>query len=186
MNEKPEKPVEQTDGSEDTQDKLAEHRARMRHDWSNLIEDLIQEGRRQGMFDNLPGAGKPLKLNRNPFGQDKELAHDLLQKNDLQPAWIMQRNDLLAQIKTLRQAIQHSWNRHQRAYQYAATERIQRTVIISWDDDCLAWESQIRELNKQIDSYNLKRPGGGLELFKLRLAEELGRIEARRWLKGSG
>lgn len=52
----------------------ARHRYRMEHDWQNLIDDLIEEGREQGVFDNLPGKGKPLKLKRNLFAPEKELS----------------------------------------------------------------------------------------------------------------
>ena len=64
-------------------DKSSEHRWRMRSDWDNLIDELIEEGRRQGAFDNLPGAGKPLNLRRNRYAPETELAHDLLRQNDL-------------------------------------------------------------------------------------------------------
>jgi DnaJ family protein C protein 28 len=183
MSDQPENTASQPETSEEGPEQLAEHRARMRHDWSNLIEDLIEEGRQQGIFDNLPGVGKPLKLNRNPYGREKELAHDLLQKNDLLPAWIMQRNDLLVQIQTLRGNIQRNWVRHEQEYRYAASEPIQDSLSISWDDKCLAWESQIQTLNRRINDFNLKRPSSSLELFKLSLEEELERAGARRWLK---
>lgn len=80
----------------------AHHRYRMEHDRQNLIDDLIEEGREQGVFDNLPGKGKPLNLKRNLFAPEKELAHGLLKQNDLKPAWIMARSDLKAQIDSLR------------------------------------------------------------------------------------
>ena len=32
-----------------------------------LVEDLIQEAMSKGEFKNLPGSGKPLKLEQNPF-----------------------------------------------------------------------------------------------------------------------
>ncbi len=35
------------------------------------VEAVIQKAMRAGKFDNLPGEGEPLKLNRNPF-VDKE------------------------------------------------------------------------------------------------------------------
>jgi DnaJ family protein C protein 28 len=183
MTDEQENTSSQPETSEDPPEQLAKHRARMQHDWSNLIEDLIEEGRQQGIFDNLPGAGKPLKLNRNPYGRENELAHELLQKNDLQPAWIMQRNELLTQIQALRENIQHSWNRHEQEYRYAASQHIQGSLSISWDDACLAWESQLQTLNRRINDFNLKRPSSNLELFKLNLEEELARAGARRWLK---
>jgi DnaJ family protein C protein 28 len=171
------------DHSSEDADKLAEHRARMRHDWSNLIDDLIEEGRKQGAFDNLPGKGKPLKLENNPYGRETELAHNLLKHNDLRPAWITNRNSLLEQIEAVREEIGLSWARHDQAYRFAQSEGQRGALRISWDDACQRWQARIADLNKLIDGFNLKRPSNNLELFKLNLEQELERAQAPRWLK---
>jgi DnaJ family protein C protein 28 len=173
---------EQVD-SENNAETRAQRRARMRQDWSNLIEDLIEEGRQQGAFDDLPGKGKPLKLDKKPFGRETELAHNLLKRNDLTPAWIAHRSQLLEKTRELREEIQRIWQRHERAYRYAQAEGVRGALKISWDDACLALEGQIRDLNKQIQNFNLKRPSENLEIFKLKLEEELARVGAPRWLK---
>ena len=107
MSDEPEKSV-------DHPETMAERRARIRHDWDNLIEDLIAEGQKQGVFDNLPGEGKPLKLKKNPYAPEMDLAHQLLKDNDLRPTWITLRNELLEQIRLLRLEIEHTWERHER------------------------------------------------------------------------
>ena len=56
-------------------------------------------------------------------------------------------------------------------------------LTIGWDDSCRRWETAIVALNKEIDGYNLKRPASQLELFKLRLDDELKRAGAPRYLK---
>ena len=90
---------------------------------------------------------------------------------------------LLARIKSLREEIQRSWAHHEREYRYAQGEAVRGALAISWDDACLKWEAEIKELNKQIDDFNLKRPSSNLEMFKVILEEELARVDARRWLK---
>lgn len=172
-------PADQDEGQETPR----ERRARMRQDWSNLIEDLIEDGRQQGMFDDLPGKGKPLNLNKNPFGRESELAHNLLKRNDLAPAWITNRSRIIEQIEGLRSDMQRNWTRHEQAYRYAQAEGNRGALKISWDDACLAWQSQINDLNKEIDGFNLKRPSNNLEIFKLNLEDELSRVGAPRWLK---
>ena len=37
-----------------------DHRRRIRTDFSDLIEDMIEYGRRRGLFDGLAGRGRPL------------------------------------------------------------------------------------------------------------------------------
>lgn len=161
----------------------AKHRYRMRNDWDNLIEDLIQDGRELGMFDNLPGRGKPLNLKKQVYGADMELAHGLLKDNDLAPAWIMNRRGILQQVDELRQDIQRRWTRHAQEFEIITDPRHRDGLTISWDDACLAWEQRIVKLNKQITDYNLKRPIDNMEILKLSLESELKRANAPRYLR---
>ncbi len=159
---------------------LAEYRARLRQDRQSLIEELIQEGQENGLFDNLPGKGKPLNLNKNHYAADMALANELLKENDLPPAWILQRNELLAKIAKLRTEIERKWVWHQQEFAVATTNKGQ--LSIRWDNICLGWIETIAELNKGIDTFNLKRPFDNLEIFKLNLEDELKRANASRWL----
>lgn len=174
---------ENNPSEENSPESNARYRYRMEHDWHNLIDDLIEEGREKGVFDNLPGKGKPLKLKRNLFAPEKELAHDLLKQNDLKPAWIMARGDLTAQIDSLRSDIKRKWTLYEREYRLSQGEGQLSALILAWDDACLKWTEAIVELNRDIDSFNLKRPSSTVELFKLNLDRELARIGARRYLR---
>jgi hypothetical protein len=159
------------------------HRQRIRYDWNNLIEDIIAEGRERGLFDNLKGKGKPLDLHKNHFAGDKDLAHSLLKENDIAPAWIMQRNDILAAQAKLRTEIAGQWAWYEQSFRLATDQRERGRLTIGWDDACRRWQAQIEELNKNTRSYNLKRPSDNLELFQLKLETELERIGAQRWLR---
>lgn len=172
-----------SDESAEDFESLAEHRFRMRHDWDNLIEDLIQDGKELGVFDDLPGKGKPLKLNQSPYGKERHLAHELMKQNDLTPAWIMSRNVIRAEIDKLRADIERTWARHEREFRIIQDRRHRDSLTISWDDACQRWTAQIVQLNKQISDYNLKRPIANMELVKLDLDWELKRAGAPRWLK---
>ena len=174
MKKKDEKPVENPA-------ELAEYRARLRHERQDLIDELIQEGMADGLFDNLPGKGRPLNLQRNLYAADMELANELLKENDLPPAWILQRNEILAKIAKLRAEIERQWGWHQREFAVSAASRSQLTI--RWDDYCLKWDEAIDELNQAIDTFNLKRPSDNLEIFKLNLEDELKRAGAPRWLR---
>lgn len=192
MSEQPEKPVPQPDNDAEelanaeqlaNSEELANHRVRMRTDWDNLIDDLIQDGFEQGAFDNLRGKGKPLALNRNPYERDRELSNAIMKEHKLRPVWITQRATIIETTALLRDEIRHQWTRHQRAWDLAQGDAQRSGLTISWDDHCLAWEAQIVKLNKQIDEFNLRRPMDNLELFKLRFDEELARVGAPRWLR---
>ena len=160
---------------------FAEYRARLRHERADVIEELIQEGFEKGHFDNLPGKGKPLNLNKNPYAADTELANELLKENNLPPVWILQRNEILAKIAKLRSEIERQWTWHQREFGVATNNKDRLTI--SWDDYCLKWIAEIVELNKSIDAFNLKRPFDNIEIFKLTIESELKRVAAPRWLR---
>lgn len=160
-----------------------DHRQRIKHDLEGLVEDLVREGQDNGAFDNLKGAGQPLNLRKPIFGAEKDLAHQLLKDNDLKPAWISNRGDILQACQALRDEMSRVWLQHEQEYSLLQGQGNTSLLIISWDDACLKWEKRIAALNKQIDNFNLKRPVNNLELYKLTLENELERIGARRWLK---
>jgi hypothetical protein len=56
--------------------------------WEDLVERKIREAQEQGLFDNLPGAGRPLSVERNPYARDWELAYGILRDNGYAPPWI--------------------------------------------------------------------------------------------------
>lgn len=56
-----------------------------RRKWRDYVEEQISEAQKRGDFDNLPGAGKPLHLDKNVFAGDKALAYSLLKNNQIAP-----------------------------------------------------------------------------------------------------
>lgn len=165
---------------DDLTDPEAEKRGRMRHDWNNLIEDLIEEGQQRGLFDNLSGAGRPLDLSKNPYEGDRSLANQILKDNDLRPAWLNQHAGIQERTDQLRAEIARVWSRYRTAFDQAAGKARRQALSLGWDEQCARWETKIGEINKLIADYNLRRPAGMGEVFSLRLADELARAGARR------
>ena len=161
----------------------AHHRQRMITEYRDLIEDLIEDGRRRGLFDDLSGAGRPLDLEQNVFEGSATLANKLLKDNDLRPAWLARRVDVVEKIDALRADIGRQWARYRAAFDAAQGDGHRPALTIGWDDSCRRWETAIVALNKEIDGYNLKRPASQLEIFKLRLDDELKRAGAPRYLR---
>lgn len=160
----------------------ARHKQRMRTDYRNLIEDLIEDGRQRGLFSDLAGKGKPLDLDDNAYEGSARLANKLLKDNDLRPAWLTHRVSVVEKIDALRAEIERTWRRYRVAFAQAQGEGHRSALTIGWDDACKGWEASIIKLNREIESYNLKRPSSQLEIFKLRLSDELRRVDAPRYL----
>ena len=150
-------------------ERQAEHKIRMRFEFNDLIEDLIQEGKERGAFDNLRGEGKPLDLNANLYEGDSRLANELMKEHKLLPPWLQRRNAVRLVIDELRLDIGRHWKRHEQAYRLAQDKGRRSALILSWRTFCREWEAEIVEINKKIDDFNLRRPMVGMELFKLRL-----------------
>ena len=174
---------EQTPAEQDEPASGARHKQRLRTDYRNLIEDLIEDGRQRGLFDDLTGKGRPLELDDNAYEGSARLANKLLKDNDLRPAWLTHRATVVEKIDALRADIARTWRRYQTAFSQAQGEGHRSALTIGWDDACKRWETAVLALNKEIESYNLKRPLNQLEIFKLRLADELKRVDAPRYLR---
>jgi DnaJ family protein C protein 28 len=149
---------------------------RNEQDYRDLVGWRVEEAMRAGAFDNLRGKGKPLNLQRNPFvPEDMEMAYSLLQNNDLVPGWISDRGEIQRAVEQfrlrLRQAVAHYLAQTQ-----ARLEAQTRSQLVqSWHEQLRQWEAEIVVLNRRINTLNLQQPSARLELFKLRLDEELAR-----------
>lgn len=163
-------------------DNFNEHRRRMRFQWRDLMEDLIEDGRRRGLFEDLPGKGKPLNLEQNIYEGSQTLANQIMKANDIKPAWLAHRLGVVEAIEVLRVEMARTWERYRTNFAYAPGEGHRQALTLGWDEVCRGWQVTVEKLNKEVDSYNLKRPPGQAELFKLRLDDELKRIQAPRYL----
>src|SRR5262249_26983475 len=78
--------------------------------WELLAERKIREAFAEGVFQNLPGSGRPISLEEDPFEPaDLRMAHRLLKNNGFAPAWIEESKDLDAAIGILRQNLARAW-----------------------------------------------------------------------------
>lgn len=62
--------------------------------WETVVERAIRDAQERGDFDNLPGHGKPLRLEENPFAGDRELGFRLLKNADVLPVWMELERDI--------------------------------------------------------------------------------------------
>lgn len=62
--------------------------------WDAIIEAKIAEAQRAGVFDNLPGAGKPLDLDDDKLvPEDVRMAYRILKNAGFVPAEILDRKE---------------------------------------------------------------------------------------------
>lgn len=159
--------------------------AKTEAEWRDAVSEAIEKAMREGEFEKLPGKGKPLNLEPDPFAPEGvDSAWRVLKNNDLAPGWIGARGDLLRDIEAWRGKLQVAaarwameWSRadtgHQDAGQASAGQldagharwlRQQETI-----------REEIEKLNRRIRDLNLQQPVSRLEVFHLRIDEELRR-----------
>lgn len=129
-----------------------------------LVEQRIQEAMKDGHFDDLPGKGKPLIFDDNPYlepGQD--LAFSLLRNNDFAPEWIERDKEIRRELKTVRKRLRLAW-------QNSLTERARQRALERFADS-------LEKLNRKIDDFNLIVPIISCQRPRLRLEDEISGLQ---------
>lgn len=146
-------------------------------EWQDFISQRIDEAMAQGVFDDLPGKGKPLNLSENPNEPpDMVMANKILKNNEVSPPWIADRKKLLEDIEQLRAEMAQRWGWMRE--DWAATNMDRERLARRWADQINRWTAQIATLNNRIRDLNLILPIWRLEILRLHLADELTRISA--------
>ncbi|HXF64165.1 MAG TPA: DnaJ family domain-containing protein [Caldilineaceae bacterium] len=153
--------------------------------WADIVTQRIEEAMRRGEFDNLPGRGKPMQVMREPFvPEDQQMAFKLLKNNDMTPDWIAERKELLKVKERFSQQVQSIAQEALAQWAAAGDEARRENVQAVWARWLARWESEVAEINRRIQTLNLKQPIAHLEVFKIRLDDELRRAGVARTLKG--
>lgn len=131
-----------------------------------VVDQQIQDAINAGKFSNLPGAGKPLKLEKEDPNDPFRMAHRILKDNDLAPAWIMDGKELETMLVKMRKALRKAAEAYRQGGPYAETRWAQarRTFV----------EAAV-VYNRKVLSYNLKASSGVTHRLSLDVERELAR-----------
>ena len=139
----------------------APHRRKPGESWQGFVERQIQEAQDQGAFDNLPGHGKPLRMEAiNPYEGPNALAHKILKDHGFAPAWIELDKEIRRELAAARRQLANSYRRY--GLDSSAVDR---------------FAEQLAVLNRKIDLYNLKAPARQFQRRRILLVDELQRVE---------
>lgn len=134
-------------------------------DWQGLVEQRIQEGMEQGLFDNLRGMGKPLNLDEDQFVPDEmKMAFRLLRSNGLAPLWVELNKEIREDIARMVRMREHV---HSRADLNAIErEHLRRDYL-----------RRIEDINGKIINYNIVAPSSQVHLGLLIVEDELAKFD---------
>ena len=89
-----------------------DQRARARQRDHDVVENRIQEAFVSGAFDNLPGAGQPLKAQSNVFEEmaGEAVAHRVLKNAGMTPAWIELSKTIRGDLRRAKRNLLEKWS----------------------------------------------------------------------------
>ena len=152
-------------------------------EWADIVTTRIEEAIRRGDFERLPGHGKPMRQEQEPFvPATKQMAYSILKNNDLTPSWIGERKEMLSAVEKWRADFRHVVSEAHSAWVAASSETRRVKIQESWARWLTRWEHEIVELNRRIGIFNLTQPITHLEIFKLQLDNELRQVGMTRHL----
>jgi hypothetical protein len=74
------------------------------------INDSINKAMQDGQFNDLPGKGKPLNLDKNPFADPEwELAYHMLKNGGFTLPWIEARQQIENGLEEARTELKRAW-----------------------------------------------------------------------------
>ena len=85
------------------------------------VHDRLEEAIARGAFDNLPQKGKPIKIERNPFQPELDLAFSRMKNAGMAPAWI----ELDREVRSMQEALER-WMQAAAGRLAAEADRIQQ------------------------------------------------------------
>ncbi len=142
-------------------------------EWDSLVEQRIQEAMARGDFNNLPGKGKPLDLSRNPFlDPTLEPAWRLLQNAGFSPEWIEEDKEIRKELDAARERLRRAWA--------LRMEWKGEGAQAEWERAVSRFREDVRRLNKRIDVHNLKVPSMYFQRLRIRVEEEIVRVQEER------
>ncbi len=127
-------------------------------DWDSLADRKIREAMEDGVFNDLPGKGKPIHWDENPFAsREQEAAFSLLKNAGYTLPWIAELQEIEADLGHARRALLRNWRwlARQPDEPGAGAEE--------WARAQAAFREQIDSVNRRIHLYNLKVPADGFQ-----------------------
>jgi DnaJ family protein C protein 28 len=140
---------------------------------SSSIDEIIRDAMQRGEFDNLPGKGKPLNLDKNPY-EDPEwgLAYNLIKSSGFTLPWMERRKDIEELLQSARKDLirTYQWT-HQHIDQYGPLFQKE------WDAALLRFKERITDLNKLIKDYNLEVPSTQFQIKQINAERVIMQVE---------
>ena len=121
------------------------------------IEELMRRAMEEGKFNDLPGKGKPLRLEAdNPHADPEwELAYKILKESGYSLPWIETIHEIEADIEVARKDLRRAWKWR---IIYLSADVPDEKASLEWTSALEGFKIKLTALNKRIRDYNLQVP----------------------------
>jgi len=128
--------------------------------WADLVDDQIRAAQERGDFNNLPGVGKPLNLDENPYAGDRALAFHLLKQNDLLPRELDIGQEVDSELAGAEKVLaelrrQRDWLLNQRG---PGRERARKAYARLREEYAARYEAALRQARSKMLTLNIIAP----------------------------
>lgn len=138
------------------------------------IDEIIRRAMEAGHFDNLPGKGKPLNLEDNPFEDPTwRMAHHVLRSGGFTLPWIETLREIESNLEEARRTLRRVWSWRETSLSQGKDFQ---WVDAEWRRAVGVFREQILALNKRIQSYNLEVPNDRFQRQLINVEGELEKI----------
>lgn len=139
------------------------------------VDEIIRAAMEEGAFDNLPGAGRPLKLDENPYlDREWQLAYHLLKENGYAPDFIERRQAIERELAAARELLAKTWAWRQRALEAGEDAGL---VESQWRAARANFVGKIEKLNSRFRDYNLSVPNARFTRILLAVEREIAKLK---------
>jgi DnaJ homolog subfamily C member 28 len=140
------------------------------------IEEHIRKAIEEGKFDDLPGKGKPLKLEDTTHEDpDWRLAYHVLREGGFSLPWIELQQEIETETAALRASLRSAWE-----WRLEASGRGDSSLLVEqeWERVVKKFGEQVEKLNKRIFDFNLQAPSISVQRMKLDVERELEMVKS--------
>jgi DnaJ family protein C protein 28 len=120
------------------------------------VEEHLRKAIEEGKFDNLPGKGKPLRIEENPnTDPDWELAYHMIKESGFSLPWIVTIREIEIDLEKAHQDLQRAWKWQ---ILYLSADVPDEKACAEWVRALEAFKDKLPALNQRIRDYNLEVP----------------------------
>ncbi len=147
------------------------------------VNKQIEEAMERGEFTNLPGEGKPLKLDTNPFlTPQARMANRLLKENGFAPRWVELEKEIKQGKAQLERVLINLKGRRERLAAIGQQNPYRREVVgRSFEQErarsLAQYSEKLENLNQKIQRVNLLMPTRNRQYALINQAQALARFQ---------